>query len=395
MRKRLKNLLDKRFLPRWIVLLADLFIISVTFMFTYLLRFNLFSQHADVPVMMLQLIAGFPFFILVAYIFKPHQGILRHSTVHDALLLAVAYLFLSGGFFVISYLGRIYYSPLVIPTSVIIVHYFMSVFLMVLMRFSVQFVYRNLLIKPKDTVNVMIYGAGKLGNIAHSLIIKDDNIHYKIVGYLDDNPGLWNSRIGGIKVFPPEKAFEHFVKCLNVKEMILAISPARIDLERKRKIVDECINLHLKVREVPDPSTWLDGKFAGEQIRNVRIEDLLGRDPISLDIELVTQGIAGKRVMVTGGAGSIGSEIVRQLVYLKPQSIIIVDQAESALFDIRNEILPLLDRTVLQTFVADVTDNLKCERFLINAIRKSFIMRQPINMYRLWSCNLMKRFTIT
>ena len=362
MRKRLKNLLDKRFLPRSIVLLADLLIISVTFMFSYLLRFNLFSQHADVPEMMLQLLAGFPFFILATYIFKPHQGILRHSTAYDALLLAVAYLFLSAGFFIISYLGRIYYPPLVIPTSVIIVHYFMSVFLMVLMRFTVQFVYRNLLIKPKDTVNVMIYGAGKLGNIAHSLIIKDDNIHYKIVGYLDDNPGLWNSRIGGIKVFSPEKAFEHFVKCLNVKEMILAISPARIDLERKRKIVDECINLHLKVREVPDPAIWLDGKFAGEQIRNVRIEDLLGRDPISLDVELVTQGIAGKRVMVTGGAGSIGSEIVRQLVYLKPQSIIIVDQAESAIFDILQEILPLINGTVLESFVADVTDNFKMRK---------------------------------
>jgi len=362
MRKRFKHLLENRFLPSWLVLMADFTIMGCTFLFIYFLRFNLFAQYADVPVMVSQLIAVLPFFLLSAFVFKPHQGILRHSTMHDALTLVKAHLILSGGLFLVSWLGRSFNSSFVIPVSVIIVHYFVSVFLMVFMRFMVQVIYQNLLEKPKDTISVLIYGAGKMGSIALSVIVKDDNIHYKIVGYVDDNPRLWNSTIGGVKVFSPKKAFEHAEKEGNIKEVVLAISPAKIAIERKREIVDLCLANHIKVREVPDPSTWLDGTFGNDQIRSIRIEDLLGRDPISLKVESLSKGLEGKRVMITGGAGSIGSEIVRQLAYFKPESIIIVDQSESAVFDIRNEILPLLNGTELLVFVADVTDHFKMKK---------------------------------
>ena len=362
MRKRFKHLLENRFLPSWLVLMADFTIMVCTFLFIYFLRFNLFAQYADVPVMVSQLIAVLPFFLLAAFVFKPHQGILRHSTMHDALTLVKAHLVLSGGFFLVSWLGRSFNSSFVIPVSVIIVHYFVSVFLMVFMRFMVQVVYHNLLEKPKDTISVLIYGAGKMGSIARSVIVKDDNIHYKIVGYVDDNPRLWNSTIGGVKVFSPKKAFEHAEKEGDIKEVVLAISPAKIAIERKREIVDLCLANHIKVREVPDPSTWLDGQFGNDQIRSIRIEDLLGRDPISLKVESLSKGLEDKRVMVTGGAGSIGSEIVRQLAYFKPESIIIVDQSESAVFEIKNEILPLLNGTELLVFVADVTDHFKMRK---------------------------------
>jgi FlaA1/EpsC-like NDP-sugar epimerase len=359
---KLKNILDKFFLPRWIVLTTDIVITSTTFLFTYLLRLNLFSKQVDVPMVMIQLIAGFPFFILAVLLFKPHRGIIRHSTTDDVVALLKTQLVFSTGYFLISYYGHLFNQYLVIPWSVIIVHFFLSVFLMAFFRFLFQYVYRNLVAKPNDTVNIMIYGAGVMGNIACNVIKKDFNIHYNIVGYIDDNPQLWNSTIGGVTVFPPQKAFGQTIRDYKVQQIVLAISNSKIDITWKRDIVDRCLANHLKVKEVADPSSILDGNHTNGQIRNVRIEDLLGREPISMKMDLISSGIFGKRIMVTGGAGSIGSEIVRQLVYLKPQSIIIVDQAESAIFHIQNEILLLLDETILEVYVADVTNEIKMQR---------------------------------
>ena len=356
MRIKLKEIIDRGFLPRWIILMVDFGIASSSFLLTYLLRYNLFSEHVDVPMMLLQFMTGLPFFILAALIFKPHRGILRHSTMQDAVIVAKAHLLFSGGYFLLSIFGHNIAEILLIPWSVIIVHYFLSVFLMVSFRLGVQFTYRNLIAKPNDTINIMIYGAGVMGSIAKSVIIKDTNIHYNIIGFIDDNPSLWKSRVGGVKVFSPEKAFGHVIQEQKVQEMILAISGPKVEIRRKREIVDQCLANRLKVREVSDPSNLIDGKLDEGKITNVRIEDLLGRESISMKVESISRGIAGKRVMVTGGAGSIGSEIVRQLVYLNPESITIIDQAESAIFEIKNEILPLLGQVQLYTYVADVTN---------------------------------------
>lgn len=373
MRIKLKELIDKGFLPRWIILLVDAAIASSSFLLTYLLRFNLFAVHVDVPMMLVQFMTGLPFFMLAAVIFKPHRGILRHSTMHDAVIVAKAHLVFSGGYFLLSIFGHNIAQVLLIPWSVIIVHYFLSVFLMVSFRFGVQFTYRNLLAKPNDTINIMIYGAGVMGSIAHTVIMKDTNIHYNIIGFIDDNPSLWNSSVGGVKIFSPEKAFGNIIREEKVQEMILAISRPMVEIKRKREIVDQCLTNRLKVKEVSDPSNLLDGKLDEGKITNVRIEDLLGREPISMKVESISKGIAGKRVMVTGGAGSIGSEIVRQLVYLNPESITIVDQAESAIFEIKNEILPMLGQVHLHAYVADVTNAYK--------MRKIFGICQPQIIY--------------
>ena len=373
MRIKLKELIDRGFLPRWIILMVDFGIASSSFLLTYLLRYNLFSEHVDVPMMLLQFMTGLPFFILAALIFKPHRGILRHSTMQDAVIVAKAHLLFSGGYFLLSIFGHNIAEILLIPWSVIIVHYFLSVFLMVSFRLGVQFTYRNLIAKPNDTINIMIYGAGVMGSIAKSVIIKDTNIHYNIIGFIDDNPSLWKSRVGGVKVFSPEKAFGHVIQEQKVQEMILAISGTKVEIRRKREIVDQCLANRLKVREVSDPSNLIDGKLDEGKITNVRIEDLLGRESISMKVESISRGIAGKRVMVTGGAGSIGSEIVRQLVYLNPESITIIDQAESAIFEIKNEILPLLGQVQLYTYVADVTNAV--------IIRKIFGICQPQIIY--------------
>lgn len=360
--RKLNNYLEKRYAPRWMVLMIDVAITSFSFLFTYMLRFNLLSTPVDFERMILEFLAGIPFLILGVLIFKPFRGIIRHSTTYDMVMVLRTLLIFSSGYFLISFFGHQFDKNLMIPWSIIIVHFLMSAFLMISFRFGVQYVYRNLLLSPNDTINVMIYGSGVMGHISKSVINKDTNIHYKIVGYVDDNASLWNSTIGGLKVFSPQDAFGKVIKKYKVQQMIFAISPAKINIERKREIVDKCLAHHLKVREVANPFMLLDDKFASGQFRDVRIEDLLGREPILMKPEIVSKGIFGKRVMVTGGAGSIGSEIVRQLVYMHPRSIIIVDQSETAVFEIQNEINGLLDGTQLKVFVSDVTNSIKMQK---------------------------------
>lgn len=362
MRIKLKKLFSKWFLPRWLVLTVDIGISLLAFILTYFLRYNLFLVYADVPVMLMQLLAGSPFFLLSVLIFKQHHSIIRHTSVTDMLTLLKSNLLVSVGFVAISYWGHRFQTSLYIPYSVIVVHFFLSVFLMISFRFILIYLYGFLMKTAKSKVNVLIYGAGDMGSIAANVIMKVKNGKANVVGYIDDNPKLWKSTVNGLKVYSADFAFNKVIFTQNVQEVVLAISSNRIKTEQKLKIVDLCLSKGLKIRELYETSTWLKGRHEESKIRDINIEELLGRNTIDLPMESVSNGIRGKRILVTGGAGSIGSEIVRQLANLAPDTIIIIDQSESAVFEIQNEILARLDHTKLMVFVSDITNAAKMRR---------------------------------
>jgi FlaA1/EpsC-like NDP-sugar epimerase len=198
--------------------------------------------------------------------------------------------------------------------------------------------------------------------MAKNVIKADHRMSYEVVGFIDDNPGMHYKTARGVKIFPPEVAFGEIIPNKEVKEVVIAVSPDRMTKQRKSEIVDRCLALRVLVKEVPAPSKWINGELKSDLIKRVRIEDLLGREPIQLDSKQVESGIRGRRVMVTGGAGSIGSEIVRQLCRLHPASIVLVDQAESALYDLQMELKPKCQQNEIHFLVADVTDKCRMER---------------------------------
>lgn len=357
LRDKLKQLVDNRFLPRWLVLVADILIVGLAFAYVYFLRFNIISQPVNVPDMLLQLLVALPFYLGAAFIFRPHHGIIRHSGMHDAITILKAHSTFSIALILISTVGGKVISPLLaIPNSVIILHFFVSVFALIFLRFIVQVTFKKIMDPDVNSRNILIFGAGDMGSIAANVIGNDDNIHYKVVGFIDDNHHLWKKKKSGIPVYSPREALSMVARQKKVKEVIFAISEDKISITRKNEIVDMCISRRVKVKEVPDAKAWIGGSLSANQIREVRIEDLLGREPIHQRFHEVSAGIADKRVLVTGGAGSIGSEIVRQLVKLKPRSIIIIDQAESMLYDLQLEISNKLGNVELHLFVADVTN---------------------------------------
>jgi FlaA1/EpsC-like NDP-sugar epimerase len=182
---------------------------------------------------------------------------------------------------------------------------------------------------------VLIYGAGKIGMNLKG-VLESSNL-YTILGYIDDNSTKRGKVIDGVQILPfSESLLDGTVYPGQVDELIIAVR--NLSLERKDEIADICLRNGIKVRTIPPVEKWINGSLSISQVKDINIEYLLERDVIRLDSENISSQVKGKSVMITGAAGSIGSEIVRQLLQFNPFRIILVDQAESPLFDIENEV---------------------------------------------------------
>ena len=177
-------------------------------------------------------------------------------------------------------------------------------------------------------IPTIIYGAGIYGVITKHTLEKEARIAGKIICFIDDNKKMTKKMMEGVKIHHSSN-LEKIIKKHNVKRVIIAIKkPNNVN---KRKVVDICLANKVEVLNVPDPKHWINGEFSTGQIKPIKIENLLGREPIKLDREQLQEQFINKTIMVTGAAGSIGSEIVRQLTHYSPRKIVMFDQAESPL----------------------------------------------------------------
>lgn len=364
MKRKLHNLMDKRFLPRWIVLTFDLSVICIVFFFTYWLRVDLGNLTTPIRTIFLQTFYGLPIFIFAYIILKPHYGIIRHTTAYDARKILFTHLIGSFGFVLITLVARYIdnFSYLFIPYSVIIIHFFISIFILTSFRLFIKFIFYNLFNRPVNLKNILIFGAGSMGMTTRLVIEQDNHLRYNIVGFIDDNPQMQGKQIGGLPVFSEEIAFKKQIDRLNVREIIFAINKGGYTLERKSEIIDHCLQMKIKVSEVPEASKWINGQLSSPQIKQINIEDLLSRDIIKIDNDITNNILKGKRILVTGAAGSIGSELVRQIIKFNWKKLILIDNAESPLYNLQNEIVPLTDGIGVVYIIGDVTDANKMER---------------------------------
>lgn len=368
MKKLITALLKHSYLPSWMILFCDLVIFAISFIFTYWLAYSFTGLPLNPELIILQLLTGIPFYYLATYIFQPHKGIIRHSTTHDATIIIFAHLVITFGFLFISLIGHIYLKEIAIPYSIIYIHYFVSVMTMISVRLAIKFTFNYFSIIPGEVHTVLIFGAGNKGQITREVVEKDRNLRIKLAGFIDDNWQLQNKMIGGLPVYSEGKAFEKIIDTEGVKEIIIAVSRDKLSKERKRQIINLCLVKHIKVSNVPDTSNWINGSLSASQIKEVQIEDLLGRDPIVLNKDRIAKGLFRQTILVTGSAGSIGSELIRQILNFQPGQLILVDQAESALFDLQNEI----------------KDNPNCQNivFIIGNVADRYRMKRIFNTYR-------------
>jgi FlaA1/EpsC-like NDP-sugar epimerase len=215
--------------------------------------------------------------------------------------------------------------------------------------------YESFINEFKPAVGVLIYGAGYSGLMTKNVIQNDRGINYQVLGFIDDNESKIGKTIEGIRVFSQPEALEKFVESYEGLQVIMAIK--NISSKAKRKISDVFLDRGVVVKTLPPVEKWVNGEFAMNQIHNVKIEDLLGREEIQMNNKQISSEMNSKSIMVTGAAGSIGSEIVRQLLAYFPSKVILVDQAESGLFDLEYELAGKIPtNTEIVVKVADVSD---------------------------------------
>jgi FlaA1/EpsC-like NDP-sugar epimerase len=331
-------------IPRWVIFFIDLLICSFSYLFAYLLRFNFFLEETFVFGYLTPLPLVLAVRALFMIYFRVYAGIIRHSSVQDALrvfytiTLSTALLAIINVIYVKVNLNGIVF----IPISIIIIDYLGSMLLMSMFRLGVKVAYMRIT-KPDESKqkNIAIFGAGEAGVIAKRKIEQHANGELKIIAFFDDNPKRSSNYIDGISVYDPQKDFDTVIQKFNIQEII--ISDYNITISRKQELIESCLTYNIKVRNVPPIEKWINGELSYGQIKNVRIEDLIERDTIVLDKGAIAAQVKNKVIMVTGAAGSIGSELVRQLLKFGPKQLILIDKSEVRLYELDNELADLLN----------------------------------------------------
>ena len=362
LRSKATEIFKKYSVPRWMLFLHDTGAVFITFLFAYLLRFNLIP--GDFPMnqaIIHSLIALFVYTVFIL-IFRSYAGLIRHTTLTDVTLVFVSTT--ASAIFLILFSILVRHvslnQALVIPISVILIHYVSITVFLFFMRISVKMLFRFANRTYKGSTNrVLIYGAGEMGFLVKRVLLSDPRGGFNVIGFIDDNKQLQGKKINGIQVYGPDIISSNFILKNKIQTLILAIH--KISSYKKSDIIKQAIDFKIEVLETPAIEKWLNGQLEVKQLQKVQLEDLLGRDPIKLDMELIRKGLAKKTILVTGAAGSIGSEIVRQLSRFMTHSIILVDQAETPTFHLENELRKSFGHIKFKTQLADVTNTEKME----------------------------------
>lgn len=325
----------------------------------YVLRFDfLGTPSAFFQEEWQQLRIALPVFIVVRaasfFIGKTYQGIIRYTSTEDAKRLFITILAGSATFALLSPL-RYYFLDgfYLLPRPVIIMDFLITLFLMITSRFVVKLFYLESKKPRTDKKKVIIYGAGELGLILKRTLDRDRGKRQSVFAYIDDDPKKTGKRLEGIPIEPVSR-LPQLLEKNEIDSLIIGIM--KPDLENKKKVVDTCLDYGVETLAIPPVESWINGEFKAGQMRKVRIEELLGRKEIRLSKSKIGEELDGKRILVTGAAGSIGSEIVRQVLRFAPKQLILLDQAESPVYDVQNELKARGKADKVEVVIADVSN---------------------------------------
>lgn len=327
-----------KILPRWIIAGLDASIFFCCSLFGYLVRsnfeLNLLSNYDPFAGSFTFMMGG----LLVMQNTRSYEGIVRHTGLKDGsnifktVFINFA-LFLFLNYFHGSFLNERFF----LPPSVLVIASLSALFMLIFYRLLVKEIFNYLKTgsNDKSKTNGVIFGAGEAGIIALETLKRDSKSTLNIVAFLDDDPKKEGKNIVGKRIYKGLLDLENLSKQHHVTELIIAVRD--LSVKRKNEIIDECLRLNIAVSLVPPVEQWINGGLSAGAIREIKIEDLLSREQIVLDNPRIEQDLLGKVVLVTGAAGSIGSELCRQIFHYHPKLLILLDMAESSLHDISQE----------------------------------------------------------
>ncbi|MDC3237848.1 polysaccharide biosynthesis protein [Schleiferiaceae bacterium] len=326
-----------RFLSRWTVLLFDVFTTLLALIASIALRFNFSVEQA-------QRVLNLPSFIgvLALYTFGyiavgSHKGILRHTSLDDVKKVLKS----SGWGFGLALIVTLSLSFAVagrlFPLSILTFHFALTTLGLIGIRLVAKSIYIAGTHQKINFQNVLIFGSGDSGIMTKNALQQEQKGKYRVVAFADDNANRWGKKLQNIPILSPLKALSESWLAENKIELVV-IAIQSISPIRRNEISEGALKAGVKVKVVPSYRTWIDGSLTSKQLKSIKIEDLLQRNKIELDNVNISGSVEGKTVLVTGAAGSIGSEIARQLSFYNLKNLILIDHAESPLYDIEQEL---------------------------------------------------------
>jgi FlaA1/EpsC-like NDP-sugar epimerase len=343
-------------------IILDISILCAAFAFTYLLRFDFSLTSSQARSALFQMLFVVPLQIGVMRLYNVHKFIWRYISVTEvrrivtALLAAVIPLILLRLFLP----ANLNFAS--VPLSITILDFCLATIGILGVRLVRREIYETMR-RPaaggssKDKKAVLLIGAGRAGVLTLSEVKNRRDLDFEVKGFIDDDKFKRHSVINGVEVIGTTDELPQIVRQLNIDHVIVTI--ANTSRREFSRIFDICKSIPIKVKTIPAITEILQEKVIVSRIRDVEVEDLLGRLPVELDKESIEAFLSNKVVMVTGAGGSIGSELVRQILRCRPKKIVLVEQCEFALFTIERELRERAGDVEIAPVIGDVCDGVR------------------------------------
>lgn len=321
--------------PKSIIFLIDITITSTSLFLSLILRFGFIWPEFYINNFIIALLVVISLRSLMFFIFKTFKGILRYTNFNDITKIILSIILGTISIFIFNYLYYKNRGFYLLPTSVILMEAVLTAYIMTSLRLMIKHIFIHLNYEDNELKYVLIYGSRQLAALVKSALDLDESHRFKVLAFFDDDYEMIDKSIHGIPILHPKK----IDKILNSKKIDYFIfAKPNINQKYKHFILKKCLNKNIKLLTVPEIDKLLNGNLRFNQIRELKIEDLLDREPIKLDITKIKNQISDKTILITGAAGSIGSELVRQIIKFNPKLLILYDMAETSLYELELEI---------------------------------------------------------
>ena len=328
--------------PRWIIFVLDLAICDFSLFYAYLLRFNMDFERVKYSGILIPLLVVTGLNIVFFRLFRTYEGIIRLSSAQEGFRCVSAVL--CSSLFLLSSLivSAVFKLSFIVPTSVLFIYFFIASFLIFTYRILIKELYSRSLKAKLTAENVIVFGKTANGALLKNAIESIPGRQYKVIAFIDYDENLWGKSIDNAKIYSWEQV-KSIAKKYSTRYLFLASDD--IEIKLKNEIADYCLGKNISVKVIPAVQKWVDGHLQTRQIKNLEIEDLLNRPSIKLAPDHIREYLAGKRILITGAAGSIGSEIVKQLAGINVEQLILCDNRETGLYDLQNQMQQLFGNT--------------------------------------------------
>lgn len=320
-------------LPRGFILLADVIIIAFTYFFSYFLRFNfkipISEQHSLYIGLIIVIIVKTVYFLL----FGTYKHLIRFVSANDAMKMFFSLVLSVVTIALLNFLFHgAFNSPYLVPFSILIIDFVFSIFFLIGYRLAIKVLFFEFFNNQREKSSVIIYGAGRNGSLVKQVLERDRGTKYKVLAFIDEDTYKQGKQLEGIPIYSPDR-LEEFLRSHTVAHLIIAIQ--NISPSKKAFLTELCLKYNTKVLVVPPVSKWINGELSFKQIKKIKIEDILQREEINIDESDVCKTLNNKTILITGAAGSIGSELVKQCIRFDPLQIICFDVAETPLHNLK------------------------------------------------------------